>query len=263
MSWPRAARSCAPTCRRPPARPASSPRTSPPEYGGHGLDMRGRAVVFEEAGWSLFGPLALNIAAPDEGNMHLLEAVATAEQKERYLRPLAAGRGPVVLRDDRARPGRRLRPGRAVDHAPRPRRGAGWSTGASGSSPAPTARRSRSAWRARRGARATAAAPRCSSSTPTHPACGSPATSTPSTRASSAATASWSSDDVFVPDEAVLGAVDEGFELRPGPARAGAADPLHALARHRPARPGDRGGTGPRSASCSAPGWATSAWCRR
>jgi acyl-CoA dehydrogenase len=61
------------------------------EYGGHGLDMRGRAVVFEEAGWSLFGPLALNIAAPDEGNMHLLEAVATAEQKERYLRPLAQG----------------------------------------------------------------------------------------------------------------------------------------------------------------------------
>jgi acyl-CoA dehydrogenase len=61
------------------------------EYGGHGLGMRDRAVVFEEAGWSLFGPLALNIAAPDEGNMHLLEAVATPEQKERYLRPLATG----------------------------------------------------------------------------------------------------------------------------------------------------------------------------
>jgi acyl-CoA dehydrogenase len=61
------------------------------EYGGHGLDMRGRAAVFEEAGYSLLGPLALNIAAPDEGNMHLLEAVATNEQKERYLRPLAAG----------------------------------------------------------------------------------------------------------------------------------------------------------------------------
>jgi acyl-CoA dehydrogenase len=61
------------------------------KYGGHGLDMRGRAVVFEEAGWSLFGPLALTIAAPDEGNMHLLDAVASAEQKERYLRPLARG----------------------------------------------------------------------------------------------------------------------------------------------------------------------------
>jgi acyl-CoA dehydrogenase len=61
------------------------------EFGGHGLDMRGRAVVFEEAGYSLLGPLALNVAAPDEGNTHLLEAVATAEQKERYLRPLASG----------------------------------------------------------------------------------------------------------------------------------------------------------------------------
>lgn len=60
-------------------------------YGGHGLDMRGRAAVFEEAGYALLGPLALNIAAPDEGNMHLLEAVASGPQKERYLRPLAAG----------------------------------------------------------------------------------------------------------------------------------------------------------------------------
>src|ERR1700761_7834894 len=63
----------------------------PTEYGGQGLDMRERAAVFEEAGYSLFGPLALNIASPDEGNMHLLEAVATPSQKERYLRPLAAG----------------------------------------------------------------------------------------------------------------------------------------------------------------------------
>ncbi|SHK16463.1 acyl-CoA dehydrogenase [Pseudonocardia thermophila] len=62
-----------------------------PEYGGHGLDMRGRAVVFEEAGYSLLGPLALNIAAPDEGNMHMLEVIATEEQKRRYLAPLAAG----------------------------------------------------------------------------------------------------------------------------------------------------------------------------
>jgi acyl-CoA dehydrogenase len=61
------------------------------DYGGHGLDMRGRAAVFEEAGYSLLGPLALNIAAPDEGNMHMLEAIGTAAQKLRYLAPLAAG----------------------------------------------------------------------------------------------------------------------------------------------------------------------------
>ncbi len=61
------------------------------EWGGLGLDTRGQAVIFEEAGYSLLGPLALNIAAPDEGNMHLLEKVATDEQKQRYLAPLAAG----------------------------------------------------------------------------------------------------------------------------------------------------------------------------
>ncbi|MBV9819340.1 MAG: acyl-CoA dehydrogenase family protein [Solirubrobacterales bacterium] len=61
------------------------------EYGGLGLDVRGQAVVFEEAGYSLLGPQALNCAAPDEGNMHLLSVVANPEQRERYLRPLAAG----------------------------------------------------------------------------------------------------------------------------------------------------------------------------
>ncbi|VVO77507.1 (R)-benzylsuccinyl-CoA dehydrogenase [Pseudomonas fluorescens] len=62
-----------------------------PDYGGLGLDHRSKAVFFEEAGYSTLGPVALNIAAPDEGNMHLLEAVATHAQKERWLRPLAAG----------------------------------------------------------------------------------------------------------------------------------------------------------------------------
>lgn len=61
------------------------------DYGGLGLNHRAKAVFFEEAGYSPLGPVALNIAAPDEGNMHLLEEVATAEQKERWLRPLAAG----------------------------------------------------------------------------------------------------------------------------------------------------------------------------
>ncbi|HSV81830.1 MAG TPA: acyl-CoA dehydrogenase family protein [Ramlibacter sp.] len=60
-------------------------------YGGLGLGHIGRAVVFEEAGYAMLGPLAMNCAAPDEGNMHLLEAVATEEQKRRWLAPLAAG----------------------------------------------------------------------------------------------------------------------------------------------------------------------------
>jgi acyl-CoA dehydrogenase len=60
------------------------------EYGGLALSHVGRAIAFEEAGYSPLGPLALNVFAPDEGNMHLLEAVATPEQKERWLRPLAS-----------------------------------------------------------------------------------------------------------------------------------------------------------------------------
>ncbi len=62
------------------------------EYGGRALDQRSRAVIFEEAGYSPLGPLALNIAAPDEGNMHLLELIATEQQKRTWLRPLATAR---------------------------------------------------------------------------------------------------------------------------------------------------------------------------
>jgi acyl-CoA dehydrogenase len=48
-------------------------------------------VVFETAGRSFLGPLALHCSAPDEGNMHLLLHYGTPEQRERYLRPLAEG----------------------------------------------------------------------------------------------------------------------------------------------------------------------------
>ena len=65
--------------------------SAPPEVGGLGLDLRACSVVFEEAGYSLLGPHALNCAAPDEGNMHLLARIATEDQKRRYLAPLAAG----------------------------------------------------------------------------------------------------------------------------------------------------------------------------
>ena len=64
---------------------------APAEYGGLGLDHRGRALLLEEAGYSPIGPLALNVQPPDEGNTNLLEQVANAEQKERFLRPLVSG----------------------------------------------------------------------------------------------------------------------------------------------------------------------------
>lgn len=62
----------------------------PEEFGGQGLDFRSMLPVFEEAGRSLLGPEALRVAAPDEGNMHLLELAGTEAQQDRWLEPLAA-----------------------------------------------------------------------------------------------------------------------------------------------------------------------------
>ncbi len=62
------------------------------EMGGLGLTHIAKAIVFEEAGYSPLGPVALNIHAPDEGNVHLMEVVATAEQKQRWLLPLVQGK---------------------------------------------------------------------------------------------------------------------------------------------------------------------------
>lgn len=64
---------------------------APVDCGGHGLGMVARSPVFEEAGYSLFGPLAIGVAAPDEGNVHLLDHVATEAQRTTYLQPLARG----------------------------------------------------------------------------------------------------------------------------------------------------------------------------
>lgn len=61
------------------------------EWGGLGLDHRAQAIVFEAAGYSPLGPVALNCFAPDEANMHMLEKIAEERHKERWLRPLAAG----------------------------------------------------------------------------------------------------------------------------------------------------------------------------
>jgi acyl-CoA dehydrogenase len=64
---------------------------APAELGGGGFRLDEAAVLLEEAGTSLLGPLALNCAAPDEGNIHLLDMTATPEQRERYLKPLVNG----------------------------------------------------------------------------------------------------------------------------------------------------------------------------
>ncbi|SDK66064.1 Acyl-CoA dehydrogenase [Nocardioides sp. YR527] len=64
---------------------------APVAYDGLGLGMVDRAPVFEAAGRGLFGPMALNINAPDEGNIHLLAHVADEWQQEWFLAPLARG----------------------------------------------------------------------------------------------------------------------------------------------------------------------------
>ncbi|MFJ5280899.1 acyl-CoA dehydrogenase family protein [Streptomyces parvulus] len=63
----------------------------PKEYGGQGVPLAHWSPVLQEAGYSPIGPSALNCMAPDEGNMHMLNLIATEEQKKRYLAPLAAG----------------------------------------------------------------------------------------------------------------------------------------------------------------------------
>jgi acyl-CoA dehydrogenase len=65
--------------------------TMPPELGGLGLTISEIVPIFEAIGRSLLGPLAINANAPDEGNMHLLQHYANAEQRERYLAPLVQG----------------------------------------------------------------------------------------------------------------------------------------------------------------------------
>lgn len=59
---------------------------------GSHLSQRDTAKVLIRSGLSPLGPLALNTMAPDEGNMFLLGHVASDEQKERFLKPLAEGR---------------------------------------------------------------------------------------------------------------------------------------------------------------------------
>ncbi|WGK62491.1 acyl-CoA dehydrogenase [Halopseudomonas sp. SMJS2] len=62
------------------------------ELGGLGLSHRAKAIVFEEAGYSPLGPIALHIHAPDEGNIHMLEMIASEAQKDRWLKPMVDGR---------------------------------------------------------------------------------------------------------------------------------------------------------------------------
>jgi acyl-CoA dehydrogenase len=64
---------------------------SPKKYGGMALPIVAWAAMYEEAARSIFGPLALNCMAPDDGNMNLLGRVGTPAQQERWLKPIVQG----------------------------------------------------------------------------------------------------------------------------------------------------------------------------
>ena len=63
----------------------------PRERGGQGLSMSEMAACYEEMNRSIFGPVVFNSAAPDDGNMMVLNKVATESQKERWLQPIVNG----------------------------------------------------------------------------------------------------------------------------------------------------------------------------
>jgi acyl-CoA dehydrogenase len=64
----------------------------PRELGGQGLDVVGMAACYEEMNYSLFGPVVFNCAAPDDGNMVVLNKIGTERQKKRWLQPIIEGK---------------------------------------------------------------------------------------------------------------------------------------------------------------------------
>jgi len=62
-----------------------------PEFGGQGSSKLEMAVCYEAMNHSIFGPAVFNSAAPDDGNMMLLQAIGTGEQQDWWLRPVADG----------------------------------------------------------------------------------------------------------------------------------------------------------------------------
>ncbi len=67
-----------------------APQT-PKQFGGMGLPIVAWAVMYEEANRSIFGPLAFNCSAPDDGNMNLLAKVGTPAQHDKWLMPIVDG----------------------------------------------------------------------------------------------------------------------------------------------------------------------------
>lgn len=63
----------------------------PRQAGGAGLSTVGMAVTYEAMNRSIFGPVVFNSAAPDDGNMMVLEKLGSERQKEKWLKPIVEG----------------------------------------------------------------------------------------------------------------------------------------------------------------------------
>ncbi len=64
----------------------------PKERGGQGFSMVGLAACYEEMNRSIFGPCVFHGAAPEDGNMRVLNQVGTEAQKTKWLQPIIEGK---------------------------------------------------------------------------------------------------------------------------------------------------------------------------
>ena len=63
----------------------------PTSRGGLGYGPIGMSVLYEEMNRSIFGPVCFNCAAPDDGNMYILNKIGTDDQKLKWLDPIING----------------------------------------------------------------------------------------------------------------------------------------------------------------------------
>ncbi|KAA0176300.1 hypothetical protein FNF27_02356 [Cafeteria roenbergensis] len=67
------------------------PHADPDRRWGPGFSVREYAPMAEEMGRSVIGPQVFNCQAPDTGNMEVLAMYGSAQQQERWLKPMLAG----------------------------------------------------------------------------------------------------------------------------------------------------------------------------
>ena len=89
------------------------------EWGGQGLGKMAMAVCYEAMNRSIFGPVVFNSAAPDDGNMMMLDTLATPVQKERWLSPIVSGQVRSAFAMTEPHPGGGSDPGMMMTQAVR------------------------------------------------------------------------------------------------------------------------------------------------